>query len=193
MSVTLDRHRAIDVVVKIGGALLSQPAQLDVVLAEVAAAPAVLVVPGGGPFADTVRDLDRSIVLGDDAAHWMAILGMDQYAHLLVGRTNGVLVTRPEDVEAALLAIRVPVLAPYAWLRQHDPLPHSWDVTSDTIAAWFAGQLGASRLVLVKAAHASGPAMVDPCFERFLPSHVAAHVVTADRVEALQSALHGRP
>ena len=47
---------------------------------------------------------------------------------------------------------RVPVLAPSRWLREADPLPHSWDVTSDSIAAWVAGQAGASTLVLVKAA-----------------------------------------
>ncbi len=30
-------------------------------------------------------------------------------------------------------------------------LPHGWDVTSDSIAAWVAGQLGARCLVLLKA------------------------------------------
>ncbi|HET8757356.1 MAG TPA: hypothetical protein VFM58_15160, partial [Solirubrobacteraceae bacterium] len=32
-----------------------------------------------------------------------------------------------------------------------DGLPASWDVTSDSIAAWVAGRAGAGRLVLVKA------------------------------------------
>ena len=31
-----------------------------------------------------------------------------------------------------------------------DALPASWQVTSDSIAAWVAGQVGADRLVLVK-------------------------------------------
>ena len=46
---------------------------------------------------------------------------------------------------------RVPVLAPSAWLRAADPLPHSWDVTSDSIAAWIAGQAGALRLGIARA------------------------------------------
>ena len=36
--------------------------------------------------------------------------------------------------------------------KQASPLPHSWDVTSDTIAAWIAGQLKAQSLVLLKSA-----------------------------------------
>ena len=66
------------VVVKLGGSLLTA-APFDSILAEIAAASRtvpLLVVPGGGPFADAVRAADRSLGLGDDAAHWMAILAM---------------------------------------------------------------------------------------------------------------------
>jgi aspartokinase-like uncharacterized kinase len=46
-----------------------------------------------------------------------------------------------------------------------DDLPASWDVTSDSIAAWVAGQVGAGRLVLVKEAdglYADWPAGGEP-------------------------------
>ena len=68
----------------------------------------------------------------------------------------------------ALDAGRVPVLAPSQWLREADPLPHSWDVTSDSIAAWVAGAVGARELVLVKPAGAAGADTVDPYFSRVL-------------------------
>ncbi len=45
---------------------------------------------------------------------------------------------------------RLNVLAPSAWLLGADPLPHSWDVTSDSIAAWVARALRVRRLMLVK-------------------------------------------
>lgn len=180
------------VVVKLGGSLLTA-APFDSILAEIAAASRtvpLLVVPGGGPFADAVRAADRSLGLGDDAAHWMAILAMDQCAHAITSRLPGsVLVTRSDDVGQALVRQRIPVLAPYGWLREDDPLPHSWDITSDSISAWVAGQIGASRLVLVKPPGASGSDLVDPCFERVLPPHVEKTIVTADRIDRLRAAL----
>ena len=163
------------------------------ILAEIAAASRtvpLLVVPGGGPFADVVRVADRSLRLGDDAAHWMAILAMDQSAHAITSRLpDSVLVSRRDDVERALVRQRIPVLAPYEWLREADPLPHSWDITSDSISAWVAGQVGASRLLLVKAPGASGSDLVDPCFERVLPPRVDKAIVTADRIDLLRAAL----
>ena len=154
----------VKVVVKIGGSLLSDSRTFgDVVIALGSAGRGrrMVIVPGGGPFADAVRGVDRQLGLSDEAAHWMAILAMDQYAHLIASRLTGaVMVTHPLKDGARTPALRlppsaesharIPVLAPYAWLREADPLPHSWDVTSDSIAAWVAGQIGASRLVLVK-------------------------------------------
>ena len=144
----------IDAVVKIGGSLLSLDGVLPVTIAaleRVAAERAILIVPGGGTFADAVRIASAQHDFGDDDAHWMAILGMEQFALLLASRMrNAELVHRHEDIAPALARGRIPVLAPYRWLRDADPLPHSWDVTSDSIAAWVASQIGARRLILIK-------------------------------------------
>ena len=125
----------------------------------------------------------------------MAVLAMDQYAHLVAARlAGGVLVAEPCEIAAALgagPALHVPVLAPYRWLREADPLPHTWTVSSDSIAAWVAGAVGARRLVLVKPPGASGSELVDAYFARALPPHVTSVIVPADHVDALQSALRG--
>jgi len=79
-------------VVKVGGGLSAMPGALDAVaaaLAESGRRHRLLVVPGGGPFADAVRAFERRERLSADAAHWMAILGMDQYAHVLAERIAG--------------------------------------------------------------------------------------------------------
>ena len=89
-------------VVKVGGGLSSAPGALDAVGTALAAAGRrhrIVVVPGGGPFADAVRDFERRERLSPDAAHWMAILGMDQYAHVLAERIRGAAVV--EEVVAA--------------------------------------------------------------------------------------------
>ncbi|HII00989.1 TPA: amino acid kinase [Methanosarcinaceae archaeon] len=98
----------------------------------------ILIVPGGGIFADAVREADRTFGLGADASHWMAVLGMEQYACCLLDKSRA----------AATYSIKSPdpgvsILFPYGLLKTKDPLPHSWDVTSDTIAAWVAQQTGA--------------------------------------------------
>jgi probable H4MPT-linked C1 transfer pathway protein len=185
----------VEIVVKLGGGVLAHAGHFDAALAAIGAAARgrrLLVVPGGGPFADAVRQVDRRLRLSDDAAHWMAVLAMDQYAHLVAARlAGGLLVTGTREIAAAREARLVPVLAPSRWLREADPLPHLWDVTSDSIAAWVAGAVGARRLVLIKPSKAEGGDLVDAYFSRALPPHVTPVIVAADQVDALRSALHG--
>jgi aspartokinase-like uncharacterized kinase len=189
----------VETVVKLGGGLLAHVEHLEAALATVAAAATsrrLLIVPGGGPFADAVRDVDRRLGLSDAAAHWMAVLAMDQCAHLIAAKlARAVVVAEPREIAGALgprPAGRVAVLAPYRWLRETDPLPHSWDVTSDTIAAWVAGRVGARRLVLVKPAGvrpSSERSLVDACFSRALPAGVRTVIVPGDQVDELRLAL----
>jgi aspartokinase-like uncharacterized kinase len=183
----------LDTLVKVGGGVLAQIEVLDAVLAAIADAARtrrLLVVPGGGPFAEAVRDVDRRVGLPADAAHWMAVLAMDQYAHLLASRLPGsVLVADLAEVEAAFTSGHVPVLLPSEWLLDADPLPHTWDVSSDSIAAWIAGVAGASRLVLVKPAGASGAALVDRYFAQAVPPDIAITIVDAADLAGLRSAL----
>jgi aspartokinase-like uncharacterized kinase len=137
-------------VVKVGGSLDARPAHLRRLMETLAATARrhwIVVVPGGGRFADAVRRADRRFRLGDSSAHWMAILAMDQYGHLLADLAPAARLVRSRR---ELAPGRLNVLAPSAWLRRADPLPHSWDVTSDSIAAWFARTLRVRRLVLVK-------------------------------------------
>jgi 5-(aminomethyl)-3-furanmethanol phosphate kinase len=171
-------------VIKIGGGLLGVPGALEAVCATVSAMgrrEPIVVVPGGGPFADVVRELDRGAGLSADAAHWMAILAMDQYAHMLAERIDGAaLVEESGAIAGELAAGRVVVLAPSRWLRAADPLPHSWDATSDSVAAFVAGALDASRLVLVKPAGV-GEEGVDRCFLTVVPAGLEVSVVAWDR------------
>jgi aspartokinase-like uncharacterized kinase len=187
------RRGVVETVVKVGGGLLRVPGAVDRLATALGAldpVPSIVVVPGGGPFTDAVREASARAALPDDAAHWMAILGMDQYAYLLAARVRGArLVWRAAHVRAALAARCIPVLAPYGWLRRVDPLPHSWDVTSDSIAAWLAGELGARRLVLVKPAAMALADAVDGHFACALPAGVQVWVVGAPDVERLGSVL----
>ena len=188
---------AVHTVLKIGGGLLGKAGAFELTIEAVTAfrpGRRLVIVPGGGPFAEAVREMFKRAKIGEDAAHWMAVLGMDQYAHALAARIpDAVLVDGAGGIAAALQAGRLPVLAPYRWLRAADPLPHSWDVTSDSIAAWFAGALGARRVVLIKPADGEHKKLVDSHFLRTLPSGVEHLIVTADDLGQLDVALGEDP
>ena len=104
----------------------------------------LLVVPGGAWFADAVREADRRFALPATTSHHMAVLGMEQFGWLLSELIPGAV----RSAEARAGAGRTTVLLPGALAL--DRLPASWQVTSDSIAAWVAGEAGAGRLVLVK-------------------------------------------
>jgi aspartokinase-like uncharacterized kinase len=140
-------------VVKLGGSLVGDPSLRALLAALHEACPSapLVVVPGGGPFADAVREACALQSPGESAAHWMAVLAMDQYAHYLAGLQPGARVVDDEAaIGAALSRGELPVFAPYTWLRAVDPLPHTFKVTSDSIAACAASRFEASRLVLLK-------------------------------------------
>jgi 5-(aminomethyl)-3-furanmethanol phosphate kinase len=133
-------------VVKVGGGVGDDALPgLCAALGELGRRHPLLVVPGGARFADAVRDADRRFELSAAAAHRMAILGMEQFGWVLSELIPGAVRTAdlsrlPGDRTAVLLPAALPL----------DPLPESWQVTSDSIAAWVAERAGAGRLVLVK-------------------------------------------
>jgi 5-(aminomethyl)-3-furanmethanol phosphate kinase len=146
----------IDAVIKVGGSLGRGTClpELGERLVELGRRRGLLVVPGGGVFADAVRDQDQKFGLRSGTAHWMAILAMDQYGHLLADLMPGCALVRTlGEARARLTREGVTVLLPSEPLRRADALPHSWSVTSDSIAAWLTGQVGAHLLVLLKDHH----------------------------------------
>jgi 5-(aminomethyl)-3-furanmethanol phosphate kinase len=167
------------IIVKLGGShAFSQhlTAWLDALLL---AAGSVVIVPGGGPFADAVRTAQPEMRFDDRAAHRMALLAMEQFGCALVGlRPSLTLAESAGDIRAALRAAAVPVWTPTRMILEAKDVPWSWDVTSDSLAAWLAGTLGAKLLLLVKSSEAPrGPVpagdlaasgIVDPLFPRFL-------------------------
>ncbi len=179
------------VAVKVGGSLARLSGALERVgqaLARARVVRPLVVIPGGGPFADQVREFDRRVGLSPDAAHWMAILAMDQFAFLLADRVpESRVVNDGREVSETLRAGRIPVLAPARWLRAADELPHSWDVTSDSLAAYLAALLGAEQLVIVKPV-AGGLELLDPYFPR-AANAVPWSVVGLEAVDSLAETL----
>ena len=141
-----------DAVIKIGGSLAEDPERLRALcrkLSDLSKNYAFIVVPGGGRFADVVRDCDQQFNLPNAVSHRMAILAMDQFGLLLSQIIPDSSATYSLD-EAKQLANRgiVPVFLASQLMFKEEPLDNSWDVTSDSIAAYVAGRVSAKKLVL---------------------------------------------
>jgi aspartokinase-like uncharacterized kinase len=143
----------VDAVIKVGGSLAETPeVLLDVCnkLSELAEKYAIAVVPGGGRFADVVRDFDQRFSLLPEVSHRMAILGMDQFGLFLSAITPGsIAACKLEDLEKISAEGKVPVFLPFDFMLEEDPLENSWDVTSDSIAAYVAKRVDSAKLMLV--------------------------------------------
>jgi aspartokinase-like uncharacterized kinase len=122
-------------IVKVGGSLYNRIPYLVPILS--ASKRPLLIIPGGGPFADLVRQ----VRVNNDAAHWMAIAAMEQYGWFI--SSFGILTT-----DRMAVPLKTTVFLPYRCLIITDVLPHTWEVTSDTIAAWVAGTLHLDLLLL---------------------------------------------
>ena len=137
-------------VVKLGGSL-ALSSSLKPWLQALSRAGIVL-VPGGGPFAEVVRAMQPATRFDDSTAHAMALLAMAQYGLMLKG-----LCPRFTAQGLTALASHSPASPPSLWLPdltllEHPDIAHSWQVTSDSLSVWLAARLGIQNLLLIKSA-----------------------------------------
>jgi hypothetical protein len=163
------------VIVKIGGSCSSN---LDEIIGELKGCielnKGILIIPGGWIFADMVREVG----VDDSTAHWMAIASMDIYGYYI--SSHGVKVIEADDFDFDVESISV--LLPYRLLRKYDELPHSWDVTSDSISVWIAHKMGCKEVIkltdvdgiimngrVVERMYAEDVLNMHTCIDRFCP------------------------
>ena len=186
--------KVVPLVVKLGGSLYSHlPGLVPVLRSSVRP---LLIVPGGGPFADIVRQAG----LDNENAHWEAIAAMDRYGRCIA--SHGLPAT-----DRLAVPDRTVVFLPGRSLRDRDPLPHTWDVTSDTIAAWAAAELRLGLLLLKSVdgmlengtllEHVEAPGetdIVDPLLIPYvLEKQVDTFIINGSRPELVMRYLHGDP
>lgn len=111
----------------------------------------IVIVPGGGLFADAVREAQKILSVSDAVAHALALRAMDQFGILLAGM-NPELTTASSELEIAERGWqhRGIVWLPSQMVLADDSIPKNWQVTSDSLSAWLANKLGAEQLILVK-------------------------------------------
>jgi aspartokinase-like uncharacterized kinase len=171
-------------VVKVGGGLLREEGLAGLRCGcaeaiELAGGRPVLVVPGGGPFADAVRAVDAQVGLADPVAHLLALRAMDQLGELLAPLLPGAeRFTRLAIPRSLGLLVAAPAF------EGRPEVPQSWDVTSDSLAVLAAGAIGAAEAILLKA--------VAGVLPRWPSDEAPVARLTADELQALQDAGGGR-
>jgi aspartokinase-like uncharacterized kinase len=168
-------------VIKVGGSLLDLPdlaGRLTDFLADFAR-PHPLMVCGGGPTVDLIRQWDRQFDLGEETSHWISVRALTVNALVLARAVPRLRYTESLDELRGIWSTgEVPVYDAYTFLRQVDesgphPLPRRWRVTSDSIACRLAAHLEAPEVILLKSAtvpegityeEAARQGLVDPHF-----------------------------
>lgn len=191
---------AADMVVKVGGSLYGIP-DLGLRLQSWLAAQKpgrCLLVPGGGPVVDWLRELDRQERWSEATAHWLAIRALTLAAHVLAARLPGATVIRAlADRFPAWDSGLAPILDPFDHLQGDPEFPVSWQATSDALAARVAAVAGMTEVVLLKSEEAPAGndwqqaarlGHVDGCFASMLGQGIRARSVNLRAWPATASA-----
>jgi aspartokinase-like uncharacterized kinase len=140
------------VIIKLGGSLFHSPLLQDWLnkLTQLSKHEPIIIVPGGGPFADQIRQAQQHHQFDDQHAHHMALLAMSQYGLLLLGLCQD---AQPFYYPEERINNNCPALSiwlPDKRLLKEEKLSQNWDVTSDSIALWLAQELNPNKLTLLK-------------------------------------------
>lgn len=146
-----ERLRPDPVVVKIGGSLLTSDRLAGIAATLARSRRGVVIVPGGGGFADEVRRSQSRHGISDRAAHHMALLAMHQTGLLIEDfQSRFVAVESAAQIRKALASNLVPIWLPVRMCATDHAIPENWSITSDGLAARLAERLGFQAVVLIK-------------------------------------------
>ncbi len=157
-----DAPAHLPLVIKVGGSL-TESGQLAAALNAIADAERpVVVVAGGGAFADKVRDLQHALKFDDATAHRLAMLGMHQMAEVFVTTNPRFQIAESLDgIAGVLRSGALPVWVPLPTLERDATIPADWSITSDGIAARLAELLGGAPIALLKSCEIPSGATAD--------------------------------
>jgi len=156
-----------------------------------------LIVPGGGPFADTVRNYGQQLKLSEETCHFMALSAMEQYAFLLKEFIPNSTLTDLSNTESPIKIshpAKPQILLCSRFLSKitSTVLPRSWAVTSDSIAAYLAKRLNIPLLVILKSTDISSSLKepdVDNFFQQLLPIETNVWFINGSYPERLYQLL----
>lgn len=141
------------IIIKLGGSLLASEKILPCLekIERSHHEKSTVIVPGGGVFADQVRQAQQQWQFDDRTAHQMALCAMKQMALLIKAlKPEFTLFDSVADFRNAENHNRISIWSPEVAELDKAGIPSSWAVTSDSLSAWLANSLSAEELIVVK-------------------------------------------
>ncbi|MCQ2964674.1 MAG: delta 1-pyrroline-5-carboxylate synthetase [archaeon] len=126
-----------------------------------------LIVVGGGEFANLVRKYDKDIEFSNDVTHEVAINSMDILAKLLCDKLAFCeLSSSFEQAKNIVSSNKIPIMLCSDIILNEESLKHSWEITSDSIAAFIANKLDSKLLIAtnVDGIYDKDPSLTDAKF-----------------------------
>ena len=144
------------IIAKIGGKIIENPQnlkntlnQLKTLLLDKEIIENIIIIPGGGSYANFIRKLDAKLEIGDELSHWMAIFAMNCNGIMICQKYNEIrCISDISELKKSNKTISI--FLPFDFLYQSDKLPHNWSVTSDSIAIYIASILELNQCFLIK-------------------------------------------
>ncbi len=147
-----------DIILKIGGKIIENPLnlkstifQLRELIINQKIINKIIIIPGGGSYANLIRSMDKKMDFDEDLSHWMAIYAMNTQGTKIINKfpeIEGINNIKP--TKKSVNETKIFLFLPYEFLKQNDELPHSWDVTSDSITIFMANKIGLKECYLIK-------------------------------------------
>lgn len=167
-------------VIKLGGSLLCSEKMLACLQQILNVKKQTVVVCGGGDFANQVRQAQKKWHFDDIVAHEMAILAMQQNAIMLQNLCPEFRIeNRISTIKNSLFSIWSPDIKELNAAK----IPASWEITSDSLAAWLATKLDAEKLIVVKSCDINSRLTIDDLVEQKIVDGEFPHFINCAKFE----------
>ena len=143
------------VIFKIGGKILENFEDLNSTISQLTqlydkgSIKKIILIPGGGSLANFIRKVYSELKFTEELGHWMGVISMN-YNGIELGKKFPELDAIEDINRLKKLERTLGIFLPYRFLKEIDTLPHSWDVTSDSITLFLAKELEIPHCFLIK-------------------------------------------
>lgn len=138
----------------------------------------IVIIPGGGDFADVVRKIDKTLNISNSLSHKLAIKCMDLigevYAEIGDIKAYDTLFDLKREIEKEKIAI----LLPSKILLSTDIAEHSWAITSDSLSLYIGKLLDVREVIIATD--------VDGIYDKF-PGGKLLNIINANDIKGLTS------